>query len=51
MVFLDVGAHHGVYSIFAAKKLGHRGIVVAFEPASTEYNRLRLCVTESFKFG
>jgi len=41
MVFLDVGAHHSVYSIVAAKKLGHRGTVVAFEPSSTEYRRLR----------
>jgi len=42
MVFLDVGAHHGVYSIVAAKKLGHRGTVVASEPSSREYRRLRL---------
>ena len=38
----DVGAHHGVYSIVAAKNLGHYGTVVAFEPSSTEYRRLRL---------
>jgi FkbM family methyltransferase len=42
MVFLDVGAHHGVYSIVAAKKLGANGTVVAFEPSSREYRRLRL---------
>jgi predicted methyltransferase len=41
MVFLDVGADHGVYSIVVAKKLGHRGAVVAFEPSSKEYRRLR----------
>jgi FkbM family methyltransferase len=41
-VFLDIGAHHGVYSIVAAKKLGTNGTVVAFEPSSREYRRLRL---------
>ena len=41
-VFLDIGAHHGVYSIVAAKKLGSNGTVVAFEPSSREYRRLRL---------
>jgi FkbM family methyltransferase len=48
MVFLDVGAHHGIYSIVAAKKLGHRGTVVAFEPSSTEYRRLCLHVRQNF---
>ena len=42
IVFLDIGAHHGVYSIVAAKKLGANGTVVAFEPSSREYRRLRL---------
>jgi FkbM family methyltransferase len=42
MVFLDIGAHHGLYSIVAAKKLGATGTVVAFEPSSAEYRRLRL---------
>ena len=41
-VFLDIGAHHGVYSIVAAKRLGTNGTVVAFEPSSREYRRLRL---------
>jgi|ERR1700723_1827961 len=41
------GAHHGVYSIVAAKKLGHRGTVVAFEPSSTEYRPLRLHVQQN----
>src|ERR1700691_2715148 len=44
---LDLGAHHGVYSIVAAKKLGHRGTVVAFEPSPTEYRRLRLHVRQN----
>ena len=41
-VFLDIGAHHGIYSIVAAKKLGTSGSVVAFEPAFREYRRLCL---------
>jgi FkbM family methyltransferase len=41
-VFLDIGAHHGVYSIVAAKRLGSNGTVVAFEPSAREYRRLRL---------
>src|ERR1700758_1176748 len=41
-VFLDIGAHHGVYSVVAAKKVGTTGTVVSFEPSSREYRRLRL---------
>ena len=41
-VFLDIGAHHGVYSVVAAKKLGKNGVVVAFEPSVREYRRLRI---------
>ena len=41
-VFLDIGAHHGIYSIVAAKKAGPTGTVVSFEPSSREYRRLRL---------
>ena len=41
-VFLDIGAHHGVYSVVAAKRLGTNGTVVSFEPSSREYRRLRL---------
>jgi FkbM family methyltransferase len=42
MVFLDVGAHHGLYSLLAAKRLGTDGTVVAFEPSAREFRRLRL---------
>jgi FkbM family methyltransferase len=42
MVFLDIGAHHGIYSIVAAKRLGRNGTIVAFEPSLPEYRRLRL---------
>ena len=41
-VFLDIGAHHGVYSVVAAKKLGANGVVAAFEPSVREYRRLRI---------
>jgi FkbM family methyltransferase len=44
MVFLDIGAHHGVYTIVAANRLGADGVIVAFEPSSREYRRLRLHV-------
>jgi FkbM family methyltransferase len=44
MVFLDIGAHHGIYSIVAAKRLGPNGTVVAFEPSLPEFHRLRLHV-------
>ena len=44
MVFLDIGAHHGLYTIVAANRLGADGVVVAFEPSSREYRRLRLHV-------
>jgi FkbM family methyltransferase len=42
MVFLDIGAHHGLYSLVAAKRLGADSTVVAFEPSQNEFRRLRL---------
>jgi len=45
MTFLDIGAYHGVYSIVAAKKLGHTGRVVAFEPSSRERKRMLVNLT------
>ena len=42
MVFLDIGAHHGLYTLVAAKRLGADGTVVAFEPSAREFRRLRL---------
>jgi FkbM family methyltransferase len=41
MTFLDVGANEGVYSIFAAKRVGRRGTVWAFEPSTRELARLQ----------
>jgi FkbM family methyltransferase len=42
MTFLDIGAHHGLYSIIATKKLGRNGRVIAFEPSPRERQRMRL---------
>ena len=39
-VFVDVGAHCGVMSLYAAKCVGPTGRVVAFEPSAREYERL-----------
>lgn len=40
MSFFDVGAHHGMYSVVAAKKLSSQGQVIAFEPSLRERRRL-----------
>src|SRR5437660_10883742 len=40
MTVLDVGAHHGLYTLLAAKRVGWRGRVIAFEPSSRERRRL-----------
>lgn len=31
--FIDVGAHHGYYTLMASRRVGERGRVLAFEPA------------------
>jgi len=40
MVFLDGGANDGVYSLYAARRVGDSGRVIAIEPSSREYERL-----------
>ncbi len=40
MTFVDVGANTGLYTLFAAKKIGPTGRVLAFEPSSREYETL-----------
>jgi len=42
MTFMDIGAHHGIYTIVAAKRLAGDGAVVSFEPSEREGRRLRL---------
>ena len=41
MTFLDIGANHGLYSLFAAGRVGTPGRVVAFEPSSRERHILQ----------
>ncbi len=40
MTVLDIGAHHGLYTLLAAKKVGASGRVIAFEPSPRERGRL-----------
>ena len=40
MTVIDVGAHHGLYTLLAAKSVGRRGRVIAFEPSRRERRRL-----------
>jgi FkbM family methyltransferase len=40
MTVLDLGAHHGLYSLLAAKCVGCTGRVIAFEPSPRERRRL-----------
>jgi FkbM family methyltransferase len=40
MVFIDVGANMGIYTMFAAKLVGARGRVLAIEPSEREFQRL-----------
>jgi len=39
--FIDIGANMGLYSLFAARKVGPSGLVVAIEPSSRDFERLR----------
>jgi len=41
MTVLDVGAHHGIYTLLASKLVGSSGRVVAFEPSPRERKALR----------
>jgi FkbM family methyltransferase len=42
MTVLDIGAHHGYYTLLASRRVGSRGRVVAFEPSPRERSRLNL---------
>jgi FkbM family methyltransferase len=44
MTVLDIGAHHGLYTLLASKLVGPGGKVVAFEPSPRERRALRLNV-------
>jgi FkbM family methyltransferase len=41
MVVMDVGAHQGLYTLLASKKVGSKGKVIAFEPSPREFGRLK----------
>jgi len=40
MVFIDAGANDGIYTLFAARRVGSAGVVWAFEPSRREFARL-----------
>jgi len=40
MTVVDVGAHHGLYTLLASKGVGRCGKVIAFEPSPRERRRL-----------
>ena len=40
MTFVDAGANMGLYTLFAARKIGERGVVLAIEPSTRECQRL-----------
>jgi FkbM family methyltransferase len=42
MTVLDVGAHHGLYTLLASKRVGVHGAVIAFEPSPRERRALFL---------
>ena len=44
MIALDVGAHHGLYTLLASRKVDIKGRVIAFEPSPRERRRLQLHV-------
>jgi FkbM family methyltransferase len=48
MTVLDVGAHHGLYTLLASKKVGPAGKVIAFEPSARERKRLQRHVRLNF---
>jgi FkbM family methyltransferase len=45
MIVLDLGAHHGLYTLLASKRVGREGKVMSFEPSPRERRTLRLHLT------
>jgi len=41
MTALDIGAHHGLYTLLASKRVGPSGLVFAFEPSPREHRALQ----------
>jgi FkbM family methyltransferase len=48
MIALDIGAHHGLYTLLASKRVGAEGKVVAFEPSPRERKQLSRNVRLNF---
>jgi FkbM family methyltransferase len=42
MTVVDAGAHHGLYTLLAAKRVGRKGRVIAVEPSPRECGRLKI---------
>jgi FkbM family methyltransferase len=42
MTVLDIGAHHGLYTLLASKRVGRMGKVFAFEPSPRERRALQM---------
>lgn len=42
MTVLDIGAHHGFYTLLCSKRVGAKGRVVAFEPSPRERKALQV---------
>jgi FkbM family methyltransferase len=42
MVFIDIGANLGLYSLFASTLVGEEGTVLAIEPSEREFQRLKM---------
>lgn len=40
MIVLDIGAHHGFFTILFSRRVGHTGRVISFEPSLRERRRL-----------
>ncbi len=40
MTVMDAGAHHGLYTLLASKRVGRKGRVIAIEPSPRECERL-----------
>jgi FkbM family methyltransferase len=40
MTYVDVGANDGLYTLYAARRVGRQGRVIAVEPSRREYERL-----------